>query len=260
MLFMKAQIRRSEDTMKKLLHIVLATLMFHSLYTMPVFARFTGIIDMNLNMPNGTSEITYFFGSNAQRMDMTTQLDKIPEPLKTTIITRASQPDQAVIVNHKAETYTTVNLRTAAENATLVDFDNDYRIEKTGKANIKGYDCQHVKLFSASDTIEMWLTRDIGDFETFRLLQSQNPRLSNTVLAKKLSDEGIDGFPVKIIQDNENGKLAMEIVTAQQASLESYEFSIPQGYTEIADAQQPLHKKQKEHLKDLMEKIKNFKE
>ena len=243
--------------MKKLLYTALMTLMF-CLYTLPAFARFTGIIDMNLTMPNGTSGITYFFGSNAQRMDMTTQLDKIPEPLKTTVITRASQPDRAVIVNHKAGTYTKVSLRTAAENATLVDFDNDYRIEKAGKADIKGYNCQHVKLFSTSDTIEMWLTRDIGDFETFRLLQSQNPRLSNTVLAKTLSDEGVDGFPVKIIQDNETGKLAMEVVSVQRAPLESHEFNVPRGYTELTDAQQPLNRKQKEHLKDLMEKMKNF--
>ena len=106
----------------------------------------------------------------------------------------------------------------------------------------------------------MWLTRDIGDFQTFRLLQSQNPRLSNTVLAKKLSDEGLDGFPVKIIQNNENGTLAMEVVSVQQAPLKPYEFTIPEGYTEIVDSQQPLNRQQKEHLKDLMEKIKNFKE
>ena len=246
--------------MKKLLYAALMTLILFSMYTLPAFARFTGIIDMNLTMPNGTSGITYFFGNKAQRMDMTTQLDKIPEPLKTTVITRASQPDRAVIVNHTSETYTKVNLRTAAENATLVDFDNDYRIEKAGKANIKGYDCQHVKLFSTSDTIEMWLTRDIGDFDTFRLLQSQNPRLSNTVLAKTLSDEGVDGFPVKIIQDNETGQLAMEVVSVQQAPLESHEFNVPRGYTEIDGAQKPLNKKQKEHLKDLMEKMKNFNE
>jgi hypothetical protein len=106
----------------------------------------------------------------------------------------------------------------------------------------------------------MWLTRDIGDFKTFRLLQSQNPRLSNTLLAKKLSDEGLDGFPVKIIQENENGTLVMEVVSVQQAPVEPNEFGIPEGYTEIVDTQQPLNHKQKEHLKELMEKIKNFKE
>lgn len=251
---------KTEDTMKKLLYSLLMAFLLQCLSTAAAYAKFTGIIDMNLSMPNGTSEIMYFFGTKAQRMDMTTKLEKIPDPLKTTVITRATEPDKAVIVNHKAGTYTKVNLRTAAENATLVDFDYDYKIEKAGEATIKGYNCQHVKLSSTSDTIEMWLTRDIGDFQTFRLLQSQNPRLSNTVLAKKLSDEGLDGFPVKIIQDNENGTLAMEIVSVQKASLESSEFSIPDGYAEIADNQKPLNTKQKEHLKDLMEKIKNFRE
>ncbi len=251
---------KTDDTMKKLLYSVLTVLLFQCLSTASAFAKFTGVIDMNLTMPNGTSEIMYFFGTTAQRMDMTTKLEKIPDPLKTTVITRASEPDKAVIVNHKAGTYTKVNLRNAAENATLVDFDYDYKIEKSGEATIKGYNCQHVRLSSTTDTIEMWLTRDIGDFQTFRLLQSQNPRLSNTVLAKKLSEENLDGFPVKIIQDNENGTLAMEIVSVQTAPLESSEFSVPDGYTEIVDNQKPLNTKQKEHLKDLMEKIKNFKE
>ncbi|MBL6956751.1 MAG: DUF4412 domain-containing protein [Chlorobium phaeobacteroides] len=246
--------------MNKLFCTALMTLMFCSLYPFTASARFTGIIDMNLTMPNGKSGVTYFFGSDEQRMDMTTQLDKIPDPLKTTVITRASDPDQATILNHKAATYTKVNLKTAAENATLVDFDSDYRIEKAGKETIKGYSCRHVKLFSATDTIEMWLTRDIGDFETFRLLQSQNPRLSNTVLAKKLSDEGLDGFPVRIIQKNEAGTLAMEVISVTPMPVKPSEFSIPQGYTEIADPQQPLNQQQKQHLKDLMEKIKNFNE
>ncbi|WP_294347087.1 DUF4412 domain-containing protein [Prosthecochloris sp.] len=246
--------------MKKSFYPVLLALLYLSLSHGTALARFTGTIDMNLVMPNGKSEVTYVFGNTAQRMDMTTKLNKVPDSLKTTVITSSAQPDQAVIVNHKAGTYTKVNLRTAAENATLIDFDYDYRIEKAGNANIKGYNCQHVKLFSTTDTIDMWLTRDIGDFETFRLLQSQNPRLSNTLLAKKLSDEGLDGFPVKIIQENENGTLVMEVVSVQQAPVEPNEFGIPEGYTEIVDTQQPLNHKQKEHLKELMEKIKNFKE
>ena len=257
MRFMKTKTR---DTMKKMTCALLMTLLLFSFSTVSAFAKFTGIIDMNVTMPNGTSDILYYFGDNVQRMDMTTKLDKIPDPLQTTVITRASQPDQAIIVNHKAGSYQKVSLKTAVENATLVDFDDDYRIEKNGTANIKGYTCHHVKLFSTSDTIEMWLTQDIGDFRTFRLLQSQNPRLSNTILAKKLSDEGLDGFPVKIIQKNEQGTLAMEVVSVRQASPELFEFSVPENYTEIVDSRQPLNQKQKDHLKDLMEKIKNFEE
>ena len=246
--------------MKKRLLALAMTLMCSSTISLNAYGAFTGIIDMDLTMPNGTSDIIYFFGTQAQRMDMTSQLDKIPEPLRTTVITRKSTPDEAVLINHKAGTYSRINLQTALENATLVDFDNDYRIEKAGKATINGYDCEHVRLFSSTEKIEMWLTRDIGDFETFRLLQSQNPRLSNTVLSTKLASQGIDGFPVKIIQENESGMMTMQIASLQPAPLESTEFEIPQGYQEITDPQQPLNNRQKEHLKDLMEKIKSFEE
>ncbi len=246
--------------MKKFFFAVLVTFALSAFTSSPALARFTGVIDMNLNMPNGSSAITYFLGDTAQRMDMATKLDNIPDILNTSVITFASQPDEALVINHKAGAYSKVNLKTAAENATLVDFDSDYSIEKADTVNFKGYLCQHVRLSSSSDSLEMWLTKNIGDFQMFRLLQSQNPRLSNTLLAKKLADENIDGFPVKIIQHNETGTLSMEIVSVQQSRLESHEFKVPGGYREVTDTAQPLEKQQKEHLKELMEKMKNFEE
>ncbi len=244
--------------MKKRLLAFATILMYSSMTSLKALGAFTGIIDMDLTMPNGKSDIIYFFGTNAQRMDMTSQLDKIPEPLRTTVITRKSTPDEAILINHQAGTFSRVNLQTAVENATFIDFDSDYRIEKAGKAMISGYTCEHIRLFSSTEKIEMWLTRDIGNFETFRLLQSQNPRLSNTILSTRLAEEGIDGFPVKIIQENESGVMTMQIAALQPAPIESTEFDIPPGYNEITDSQQPLNTRQKEHLKDLMEKIKSF--
>ncbi len=246
--------------MKRTLKHLLPVLLLLCLIAPDASAKFKGVIDMNLALPNGSSDITYFFGDRAQRMDMTTELDKIPEPLKTTVITRASKPDEALLLNHRAETWTKLNLKTAAENATLIDFDDDYTVETSGTEDIQGYNCRRVTLSSRTDTIELWLTRDIGDFDSFRLLQSQNPRLSNTALARKLSEKGIDGFPARVVQVNESGRTSMEIVSARKEQVKASEFSIPEGYREVADARKPLDTKQKEHLKDLMEKMKNFEE
>ena len=64
---------------------------------------------MIMKMPNGSAEITYYFGNDVQRMDMAMQMDKIPEVLKTSVITKASQPDQAYVINHQAKNYTVLN-------------------------------------------------------------------------------------------------------------------------------------------------------
>ncbi|WP_232319824.1 DUF4412 domain-containing protein [Prosthecochloris sp. HL-130-GSB] len=223
-------------------------------------AAFTGIIDMKMTMPNGRSDITFFLGLEDQRMDMISEMEKIPEPLRTTVITRQSAPDEAIIVNHKAGTWSRINLQSAVENATYIDFDTDYRIDNAGTAIISGLNCQHIRLFSSTEKIELWLTKDIGNFETFRLLQSQNPRLSNSKLSKKLALEGLDGFPVKMVQENENGMTTMQISSWQEASLQASEFEIPEGYTEVRDSSQPLDTLQKEHLRNLMDKIKQFRE
>ncbi len=221
-------------------------------------SKFTGIMDMALTMPNGSARVTYSFGATAQRMDMFMQMRKIPEPLKTTVITKASQPDQACIINHKAKSYSFVNLKTAAENAMLLDFDSNYTLAKLGTQTIKGYRCQHIMLTSTTEKLELWVTGDLGNFSTFQILQSQNPRLSNTQLAKKLSSEGVEGFPVKIVQYNDNGKYTMEVVQLWPKAVPASQFTIPAGYQPVADNQKPLGAQEKAHLKKLMEKMKKF--
>ncbi|ACF43363.1 DUF4412 domain-containing protein [Pelodictyon phaeoclathratiforme] len=221
-------------------------------------SKFTGIMEMALTMPNGSAKVTYSFGKSAQRMDMAMQMNKIPEQLKTTVITKASQPDQAWIINHQAKKYSLVNLKTAAENAMLLDFDSNYTLTRLGKQSIKGYSCEHIILTSTTEKLELWMTRDLGDFSTFRILQSQNPRLSNTELSKKLNSEGIEGFPVKITQYNDNGKYMMELVQIWPKELPASQFAVPAGYQKVADNQKPLGAQEKAHLKNLMEKMKKF--
>ncbi len=246
--------------MKKVLLALLILLFTFTAQGRPASAtsKFTGIMAMALTMPNGSAKVTYSFGATAQRMDMIMQMDKIPDQLKTTVITKASQPDLAYIINHQAKNYSLANLKTAAENAMLLDFDSNYTLAKLGTQTIKGYNCQHIMLTSTTEKLELWVTRDLGDFSTFRILQSQNPRLSNTQLSRKLSSEGIEGFPVKIVQYNDNGKYTMEVVQILTKTVPPSQFSVPAGYQKVADNQKPLGAQEKAHLKNLMEKMKKF--
>jgi hypothetical protein len=223
-------------------------------------AAFTGEMDMKLTMPNGTASITYLFGTHDQKMDMTMQLDRIPEPLKTTVITHSDKPDEAVIVNHKSKSWSVVNLRSAAESATLLDFDSNYRFTRIGPKNVKGYPCEHVRLTSSTDTLDLWISKGLADFSTFRLLQSQNPRLSNTSLSRVLKQNGVDGFPVKIVQKNSNGLYVMELKKVAPKPVATSSFHVPVGYRQTEPNQVNIDKQQKEHLRQLMEKMKKFEE
>jgi len=247
--------------MKKALFLM--TLLSCSLLFSPntfASARFTGIMDMMLNMPGGNADITYYFGNGAQRMDMVMRMTRIPEPLKTTVITKADSPDEAMLVNHETRKYSFVNLRTAAENATLLDFDSNYKLKRLGNATIKGYQCEHISLTSSTEKLELWVTSGLGDFSTFRILQSQNPRLSNTSLARTLKEAGIEGFPVKIVQRNQNGLYTMNLRTVREKELAASVFSIPKGYSKTEAGTKPVSGKEKEHLRNLMEKMKKFEE
>jgi hypothetical protein len=221
-------------------------------------AAFTGQMDMKLTMPNGTADITYLFGQKNQRMDMAMKIDRIPEPLKTTVITRSSRPDEATIVNHRARTWSTVNLRSAAESATLLDFDSNYSFSRVGTETVKGYRCEHVQLTSSTEKLDLWISKGLADFSTFRILQSQNPRLSNTSLSRTLEKNGIEGFPVKIVQKNDNGLYIMELTAVSARPVPDSRFSVPAGYAKTEAGQPALDSRQKEHLRKLMEKMKDF--
>ncbi|MBM3162636.1 MAG: DUF4412 domain-containing protein [Chlorobi bacterium] len=222
--------------------------------------KFTGLLDMILKTPGGNADVTYYFGNGAQRMDMVMTMKKIPEPLKTSLITRAGRPDEAILINHETKNYSFINLRTAAENATLLDFDGNYTLKRLGGTVVKGYQCEHISLTSTTETLELWVTGDIGDFSTFSILQSQNPRLSNTSLARTLREGGIEGLPVKIVQRNANGLYTMELQTVQRGKPASSVFGVPKGYTKKDMNRKPVSSKEKEHLRNLMEQVRKFDE
>ncbi len=221
-------------------------------------AAFTGQMDMVLKMPNGTADITYLFGRGAQRMDMDMRVDRIPEPLKTTVITRTARPDEATIINHRTRSWSPVNLRSAAESATLLDFDSNYTLERIGTEQLKGYRCEHIRLTSSTEQLDLWMSKGLADFSTFRLLQSQNPRLSNTALSRTISKAGIEGFPVRIVQKNKNGLYVMEIRRTTQKAVPASAFAVPTGYVRTDDVQKAVNSQQKQHLRNLMEKMKDF--
>jgi hypothetical protein len=244
--------------MKKIPIAALLLLNLFAFNTSSAEAKFTGIMQMTMALPNGAADATYYFGSTAQRMDMVMKVNKIPDPLKTTVITKASSPDLAIIVNYQARTWTSVNLRTAAENATLLDFDSNYRLARIGRETLRGYSCEHINLRSTTENIDMWVSRDLGNFSTFSILQAQNPRLSNSALARTLKNAGIEGFPVKIVQKNTGGTSTMELSRISEKAVAASLFEVPEGFRKAADTQKPLDKTEKEHLKSIMEKMKNF--
>ncbi|ABB24350.1 DUF4412 domain-containing protein [Pelodictyon luteolum] len=221
-------------------------------------ATFTGVMEMLLTMPSGKAEVTYYFGDRAQKMEMFVQLQRVPDPLRTAVITRASRPDEAIIINHDTGSWSPVNLRSAAENATLLDFDSNYRLERLANTTLKGYPCRHIRLTSSTERLELWVAEGLGDFSTFRILQSQNPRLSNTSLSRTLKQAGVEGFPVRIIQSSGGSTNRMELVQVWPKKLPDSEFRVPGGYRKVIMDEAPISQDRKAHLKNLMEKMKKF--
>jgi len=249
---------RTTATMKKAAILLILLLINISGPSAKAAEKFSGVMEMMLTMPSGKGELTFSFGHGAQRMDMFLQMDNIPSPVRSTIITRAAEPDQATLLNHDTRSWASLNLKNAAEEAMLLDFDSNYTLEKLGTVKLHGYSCQLVRLTSRTEKLELWLTGDLGSFASFSLLQHQNPHFSNSALSKKLAAAGIDGFPIKTLQHSRNGTYTMELAEAWPKSVPDSQFRVPAGYTRISANTPTISKSQKEHLKNLMEKMKKF--
>jgi hypothetical protein len=238
---------------------VFLILLLTTIVNTPLYAAttsFTGSMDMALTMPNGRGTVTYLFGKGAQRMDMSVQMENIPSLLRTTVLTQANQPDNATIINHQTKSYSQVNLTHAAQSALLMDFNSVYRVTRLGRTTLRGYNCQHIRLQSASETVELWVTGDLGNFSTFQILQAQNPRLATTQLAAAFRNNNIEGFPVKMVQEVQKQRYSMELLKLTKKAIAASQFRVPAGYKRVDASEPTLNSEQKQQLKNLMEKMK----
>jgi len=108
----------------------------------------------------------------------------------------------------------------------------DAKIEKLGKENVNGFDCNHVRITwpEKDNTIDLWVSKDLLDYFAYARMQASKDR-DNEKLAEKLRAAGLDGFPVKTMISPEG--VVTELVKAERIIPDAALFAVPSNCTKM---------------------------
>jgi len=234
---------------------IILTLLLLNFYANPIFGQFIGKIEMNLESPQGSGEIAFTFGKHAERMDMQITPPQLSSAIKTSMILKHDSPDLAHVLMDATKSYMIIDLKKATAMAGGISVDENYDIQVIGQDKVQGYRCQHVKVTGNATDLELWLSPEILDFETFRRLQSQNPKMSNSALADALKKAGADGFPIRMLQTMNGQKIKMELRKVERKkAIAASVFEIPASYQKI-QPQMQMTEEQRKKMRELMQKL-----
>ena len=201
-------------------------------------ADFEGTLEMKLTMTSedgtavggGTMDLSV--GKPGSRMEMNMQS---PMPMKMTMITRTDTPDKVFQVNDNTHTYSEINV-SKDTNAPANSADKDpWNVKKLGEEKILGYKTQHVLVTHGQEKWELWTSKDLIDYATYRRLQGSRGRMGGDErMVKALKDADVDGMPMKAVVDQGGMKTIIEVVKADKKTLPASTFAIPAGYAKRA--------------------------
>jgi hypothetical protein len=156
--------------------------------------------------------------------------------MKMVTLAKHDNPEVIYKLDDADKTYTEMNVAKLRAMAGQNQPTEKVSVKKLGEEKVLGYKTQHVLVTQGDTAMDMWTTKELGDFETYQKLQSGHAggrgALGGEAMLTALKDAGADGMPVKTIANLPGGaKATMEITKVEKQSLPASTFEIPAGYT-----------------------------
>ncbi|HWY12658.1 MAG TPA: DUF4412 domain-containing protein [Bacteroidia bacterium] len=177
---------------------------------------------------NGVSAVKHSeYGSLST---MTMNSPKIPGgSMVMTTLSKKENPDVFYMLNDKAKTYSEMKRNASGDHG---EDNNTYTVKKIGSETINGYKCIHATVTSDKGTVtEVWNTKDIPDYAKYSEAINKNSKMGSSKREAALKDAGCEGFPVKMVHQDKEGDMTMELQKLEKKSFDKSDFEIPTGYT-----------------------------
>ncbi len=205
----------------------------------PTLAQFEGVLEMKMTMATKDGEggtMNVAVAKAGTRSEVNMQMG--PMGVKMVMLQKNATPEVLYQIDDANKAYSEIDLAKMRELAGQHSDTHKYTVEKLGQESILGYKTQHVKVKDKTAeadtgmTTELWIAKDLLDYETFSRLQAQRGKAAGQeALVKALKDAGADGMPLKSVMTTEDGsKVTMEVVKVDKKSLPASTFEIPAGY------------------------------
>ncbi len=246
--------------MKKVsLLLVLCCLMRVVLAQIP---QFEGTITMQTNTTSPDNQVVLsatmiVYSKNGSTL-VETSTNVGGAEMQQATLARASEPNKLYTIDRKNKTYGVLDV-TGMQST---QDEEEYEVKKIGTEKIRGMNCVHVqvKMKKSNVMMDMWTTKEIGDWEMYARMQKNNPMFQNNKLLAALRKENADGMPLKTVVSVEGTRSVTEVTKVEKKVLPASLFEIPSDYKESSDmfGIPGLSKeKMQEMMKQMMKKDKN---
>jgi hypothetical protein len=167
-------------------------------------------------------------------------------PIPMVLIGHSSKPDESIIIDDSAKTYTIHHIDTTDLNTGIK---TESSVTKVGEEKVFGYNCVHAKIISnkkignfynSTDTINLWRSKDVPMEASVKALFTQfESRTGSYMYSKetvaKLKEMGCEGFTVKMITNAKDHSTVMQLTKSEHKTLPASMFQIPAGYKEVKE-------------------------
>jgi hypothetical protein len=192
---------------------------------------FEGKVLMSVSSSEFNGDIDVYVSEYGLRADMSIYQLQTANTLKTSYIVPSDIPDKAYLLMHNTRSVSVMNTSNIHKLRRFNSSGKSYQLQKLGTETLKGYTCQKLEIRSRRDTLQLWLTKDVLDFQTFESVQHRLLNFSKLNLASILKKEGYSGFPIKIIQKQFGGRfLQSQVKQVIKTSVPKKLYQVPPSY------------------------------
>jgi hypothetical protein len=226
--------------------------------SLPFAQPFEGVLTMKTTIPEaGSTEMKLFFAKEGVRTETSSNIKGMASGMHMVMLSPSKTPNLLYLLNENEKTYTVIDtdeMKKAVEGMKDSEGKDDAIIENLGKQTMNGYSCTHVRITRGKNVMEMWVSKDILDYFTYARMQSAKEK-DMPKFAQRMKDAGVEGFPVKILQ-NQSG-IVTELVNVDKQNLDASLFEVPPGYvkTESPMMNNAIPGKQSKEMESLMKKM-----
>jgi hypothetical protein len=156
------------------------------------------------------------------------QISPNMKPYKTVRLCKKDKPNTYYILNDASGTYSISDLSGYKSKPTA---EKEVSVKVLGPEKVNGYECKHVQITTPTGNTEMWTTRELMDYNTYRSVSESDVRARNISVAKALISADAEGFPIKTIKKDAKGnEIKIELVKVDKKSLDKSIFEVPSFY------------------------------
>ena len=193
---------------------------------------FEGVLHMVMTMPSVSpvkTDVTIRSNGDSRTDTFIPFLNQ-----RVSFLQRGSAP--VVQMMHSTKQYTESSYLRDKAGADAASALRDISVRELPVETVAGYVCRHALLVSKTgSSIEVWITGSI---------QASNASLApiggNADLVTTLKQHGLDGFPLKLKMTEQGMPITLEAVSVESRAVDPALFSVPAGYTRVAESDMNL--------------------